>query len=338
MLSDVVARRRLRASQSIIIQATRAARQKRIEFESLLVAYSFAKQQYLNSPASAANSALQSTPSSSSHHRNRRSRHLQFQSGQERVRSRSWRPRHVTSLNSNSNDDDLEDIIWEIHQAEQGLLNLEASSDRTRPLTTQSMFATPPPPPPAYRSNSSNNMNNNQLWSGSRDSVDDEDDLLSNLTSLLARDGLVTTPPRNTTTTATPTNNNTEGPLTAQDLAEWSRQQQQLLKLQATPGSTSTSNNNNNNSMNRSTTATAVADNHLSRIALRVEEEEQLNRAILMSLRDGPVLDNAGRVKDPTETNIQTIEQMGFDRQSAIDALRSTGDDLEAALERLINM
>lgn len=53
---DVCARRRLRASRAQIIQATQAAKQKRIEFESLLLAYVLAKQQ----------AAASQTPSSSS--------------------------------------------------------------------------------------------------------------------------------------------------------------------------------------------------------------------------------------------------------------------------------
>lgn len=42
-IADVCARRRLRASESQIVQATRAAKQKRIELESLLIAYSSMK-------------------------------------------------------------------------------------------------------------------------------------------------------------------------------------------------------------------------------------------------------------------------------------------------------
>lgn len=45
ILSDVCARRRLRASQAQIQQASRAARQKRVELEALLIAYNTMKEQ-----------------------------------------------------------------------------------------------------------------------------------------------------------------------------------------------------------------------------------------------------------------------------------------------------
>ncbi|RYG70190.1 hypothetical protein EON64_00845 [archaeon] len=61
-LSDVVARRRLRAAEKQIIQATRAAKQKRVEFESLIIAYSSAKLSALHSEA--ATPSRQATPGS----------------------------------------------------------------------------------------------------------------------------------------------------------------------------------------------------------------------------------------------------------------------------------
>lgn len=62
-LSDVVARRRLRAAEKQIIQATRAAKQKRVELESLIIAYSSATLSALQSEASAP-PPRQATPSS----------------------------------------------------------------------------------------------------------------------------------------------------------------------------------------------------------------------------------------------------------------------------------
>lgn len=61
-LSDVCARRRLRASQQQIIQATQTAKQKRVEFEEVLLSYATAKQQYLmQTPSSTAPSSRASS-------------------------------------------------------------------------------------------------------------------------------------------------------------------------------------------------------------------------------------------------------------------------------------
>lgn len=49
-LSDILARRRLRASQTQITQATQAAKQKRVEFETFLMSYAAAKASTITTP------------------------------------------------------------------------------------------------------------------------------------------------------------------------------------------------------------------------------------------------------------------------------------------------
>lgn len=74
-------------------------------------------------------------------------------------------------------------------------------------------------------------------------------------------------------------------------------------------------------------------DAQILQLAQRVEEEEQLNRAILLSLRENNS-DNSR--KAPSEANIATLMAMGFTRDESVAALHLSGDDVEAAAMQLI--
>lgn len=77
-----------------------------------------------------------------------------------------------------------------------------------------------------------------------------------------------------------------------------------------------------------------MSEARLARLAQRAEEEEQLNRAILLSLRSEPA---GGRTRGPSEQNITTLEAMGFERERAVQALQDSGDDVEAAAMQLLS-
>ncbi len=83
----MVARRRLRASESQIVLATRAAKQKRIEFESLLIAYSSTKLQALRGDTPGSTARMAPTGSAS------RARPASVGGGSSRQRISVTRPR-----------------------------------------------------------------------------------------------------------------------------------------------------------------------------------------------------------------------------------------------------
>ena len=81
-----------------------------------------------------------------------------------------------------------------------------------------------------------------------------------------------------------------------------------------------------------------------------MEEEEGLNRAIMMSFSDsnGTGTGTAGEgsatttgtgttTSNPTEANIELLVSMGFNRQVATEALRDAGNDVEVATDRLLS-
>ena len=68
-------------------------------------------------------------------------------------------------------------------------------------------------------------------------------------------------------------------------------------------------------------------------LLLGASEEADLNRAILMSLRD----DQNILPLPPSEAAISTLVGMGFDRAQAEGALHSTNNDVEAAANFLLS-
>jgi hypothetical protein len=76
-----------------------------------------------------------------------------------------------------------------------------------------------------------------------------------------------------------------------------------------------------------------ISEASLARLAQRAEEEEQLNRAILMSLRSGPV---GRRSRGISEQNIVALEAMGFERERAMQALQDSDDNVEDAAMQLL--
>lgn len=76
-----------------------------------------------------------------------------------------------------------------------------------------------------------------------------------------------------------------------------------------------------------------ISEASLARLARRAEEEEQLNRAILMSLRSGPV---GRRSCGISEQNIVALEAMGFERERAMQALQDSDNNVEDAAIQLL--
>ena len=64
-------------------------------------------------------------------------------------------------------------------------------------------------------------------------------------------------------------------------------------------------------------------------------EEEDLNRAILMSLRSSA--ETTIPIVTPAQSNVMILVNMGFDQQLAEDALRDCDNNVEAAANMLIS-
>ena len=74
----------------------------------------------------------------------------------------------------------------------------------------------------------------------------------------------------------------------------------------------------------------------LARLTRRAEEEAALNRAILMSLQDDRVTET--NHSEQTEADIESLMNMGFERDVVIQALRETRNNLELAANRLFGI
>ena len=72
-------------------------------------------------------------------------------------------------------------------------------------------------------------------------------------------------------------------------------------------------------------------------ISARLQEEVELNRALLLSIRHSSGSSNSNADITPDEDSISAIVGMGFEREQAISALRSSRNDLQGALNRLLD-
>lgn len=76
----------------------------------------------------------------------------------------------------------------------------------------------------------------------------------------------------------------------------------------------------------------------MMRLTMRMQEEETLNRAILLSLRDAARPSaGSGGVSGVRDADVDTLCNMGFTRDMAVTALRESGGDVEIAADRLLN-
>lgn len=78
----------------------------------------------------------------------------------------------------------------------------------------------------------------------------------------------------------------------------------------------------------------------MRQISLRLEEEEGLNRAIMMSFHDAvPSGESTGSILSPTppsSDHVELLVAMGFNRQIAVEALRDANNNIEIATDRLL--
>ena len=72
-------------------------------------------------------------------------------------------------------------------------------------------------------------------------------------------------------------------------------------------------------------------------ISARLQEEVELNRALLLSIRHSSASSNSNADITPDEDSISAIVSMGFEREQAISALRSSRNDLQGAMNRLLD-
>ena len=79
---------------------------------------------------------------------------------------------------------------------------------------------------------------------------------------------------------------------------------------------------------------------------LEIQEQEALNRAILMSLQSQPSPSNIKSQEEkederprvqPSDSNVSLLVSMGFSDEQALQALIETFDNLDQAIDKLIN-
>ncbi len=80
-----------------------------------------------------------------------------------------------------------------------------------------------------------------------------------------------------------------------------------------------------------------ASEMRLARLTRRAEEEASLNRAILMSLQD-PARRSSDQQSVQSEGDIESLMNMGFPREDAIQALRETRNNVELAANRLLGV
>jgi NACalpha-BTF3-like transcription factor len=81
-----------------------------------------------------------------------------------------------------------------------------------------------------------------------------------------------------------------------------------------------------------------------SQLSAQVEEMAELNRAILMSLRDSDQTNtgqSSGNLQTsnyvPSESDIELLIMMGFEREASVRALKRNGGDVERAADHLLS-
>eukprot|EP00981_Chlorochromonas_danica_P013636 scaffold6591_cov328-Ochromonas_danica.AAC.10 len=343
--SDVCARRRLRASQAQIQQASRAARQKRVELEALLIAYSTMKEQMQRSERDSGRRA--STGSMGSGNRSRSvnsntlSRRMAPQSTLRTInrnisgsrRSPPWRRPLTTTLEdlqANGDGLDLATLLLELEMAS----NQENQNGRPpRPGTPGAPEGQSPEHPPStqrprprpqsareepYRSPQSDGRRAQsvglRMSTPRRTSHDQEDDSHP--------EGRDTPRPRSHSggDDLSPVGSSADE---NDDSSQDSVDDIDMLTMR-----------HHSNTPQRQ-----LRERDLMRLARRAEEAAALNRAILMSLQDPPSrADDRGNVPPPSAQHVDALVSMGFTVQQAEQALRESGDNVDLAASRLLGL
>lgn len=400
-LSDICARRRMRASRAQIIQATKAAKQKRVEFEGLLLAYAIAKQQHATAtpPHTPASEGVRSGDRG-------RSGGSRGVGSASRSRSNPSSGRYVPSLvglellfyrllhlmpcvctcifcrrQTRLFDDSVSEIATLIRDLEQATGSYAHDDGHTPSRVTRA--STPPQPPrtpgtadgggdaaaagsasrrrttgggSANRStgrSTSSHTRSTLRSSMGRSSSSDSD---SDHHEVMVRPPR---PPRSANARRQPVDDDgaalgdeeldmtafrraleREAGLAPNDLDDTATFLRFMAAAADSADSDGGAGGGDGASMTTTTRPTGSPsrmqqryDAQILQLAQRVEEEEQLNRAILLSLREN---NSDSSRKAPSEANIATLMAMGFTRDESVAALHLSGDDVEAAAMQLI--
>lgn len=364
-LSDVVARRRLRASQSQIVQATRAAKQKRIEFESLLIAYSTMKQQYaMATPSSTASRSAQRTSATRASASNTSAGNNYSASRLRNVIQRSNSRSRQLQINDDENTDslDLAALLMELEFAASmdhapptasRLADIDedselGGSDRGRrssrnsrgtarsATTTNSQRRRTRAVRFVNNSDAASSTSNTTAATAGNDAGggDDSGDETFSLRSALRNHG------RSMGSTQEIDADDEDDEDDDEDEDEETLNYLRLASTAAGGGASGAVGAPGSSTSNAAMDLSSLMNDHqLTRLARRAEEEEALNRAILMSLQYSTnAMDAEGHVRQPTEANIESLISMGFTREEARVALLETGDNVEMAANRLLGI
>mmetsp|Transcript_5318 Transcript_5318/g.5819 ORF Transcript_5318/g.5819 Transcript_5318/m.5819 type:complete len:1186 (-) Transcript_5318:647-4204(-) len=322
-LSDVVARRRLRASQNQINQATQAAKQKRVEFETFLSSYAAAKASTAASPNNPEMNRLEALTSRS----NARSR----MRTQNNFNNRARLQQRFADV---SDARELSALLLELELA--GSLANDSTGNRDGSYGAQRTRTND-------RSNPYYSMPNTMdRGSSSRRRSHRPRPRQRNPATASPNPGASPSLPRTTSNNSLLASDaNTNGAEEdEEDYADEDLEEDTLSYLRLTAD-------------NDRETLSNLNDYQLTRLAQHAEEEAELNRAILMSLQyanAAPSESSNNReqtVENVSETevngggeqqNVETLMAMGFTRDQSIQALRETRGNVELAANRLLGL
>jgi len=321
MLSDVVARRRLRASKNQIMEASRAARNKRVEFEDMI----------LNCITNDNESNI--TPSSSERHDRRNVPNRRHVNESQSTRSLAWQSLYGGDLN----DDELDiaALISEL-EAPSRPNNRVASTDIDNESESINEVGV--------------NADANALASQTRSLIRALEDNLENVS-------VSSTSPRNRTREPDAVTVRTVDSPRIRAIRDYRTSRGQTVRTPSArnieqPSQPSSRRSNASNSPSNSDRNTRQSDWRqillnssqdeenlsaytVSNIVSRAAEEEALNRAILLSLQ-APSPANVAPDFVASEVAVEALLSMGFERDQVLIALRDSNNDVESAANRLL--
>lgn len=366
-LSDVVARRRLRAARSQISLATRAAKSKRIELEYVIISHVAAREAssssspsifttpqsiYTRGSSYASRSRLSSSNNNNSgSNRNNSSRTYSEDDDDEAIKIVTLLSQMDMSGESPLNNNELDPEKSQMVQRLQEMLlsssnNNNNNSENNTPRRTPRISQTTRNTPRSYSTNSETATGQLRRRKKSRSNnsstTKTTDDLQVNVKD--NSEGGVTEDNNNNNK-----NSNDEEGITSGDKDDdHSRSNESLLDAlnnvridndeeeeeegsESEPEEDSSPVNNNNNEVQ-----SQVNNLQMQMLSRRAEEETALNRAILLSLQESPADQSVNMNLSISEESIQSLMNMGFTREQSEQALRESRGSVELAANRLL--
>eukprot|EP01035_Chromulina_nebulosa_P018256 gene18256-23931_t len=346
MLSDVVARRRLRASHSQIKDITKLARLKRIELEDLVYMFHFSEaieksEGYNNSYAY--NDPIPTASTATMRHRTRQSR--RSNSNNNSINSVEMQNNFMNSLsigpdgmifmnddNALTDDLDFNSLVALISHIESSQLSGDTdnrSNDRivrdNNNIQINSAVETSRPenvPSRTSRSPFAQFLRPNRSNSTA---VNNEVNLIESNMNEMHR-----------STTVSSTSPNSKVNDSSIDMDDIS-----IVDSSTSRNNTTSSNNNdNNNTIDQSQENNSIdRPGRPNRRSQRLDEERELNRAILLSLQELPSNEiSSNSLTIVSQDNIDILVSMGFTVEQAIETLQICGNNVDVAINRLLGL